>query len=459
MPEANPECVGNTETELLFQSTQGAYSASFASFAGAGIATDPDPRTFSASSAERKGPARPDEAAFHGLAGDFVRSIEPHTEADPTGLLIQFLALFGNAAGRNRYAKVEADHHYPNIYVCLVGDTSKGRKGTSLGRVKEVFRLADPEYSERNVTSGLSTGEGLIHALRDPFGEEGEEGFDPGVSDKRLMLSQSEFALVLKHFERQGNTLSATLRQGWDGEVLRTLTKSSATRATNPHVSLIGHITTPELRRYLSSTEVGNGFGNRILWAHVRRAQLLPEGGIVDTSVLESFASNLRTRIASASSPAEIGRSPEFRARWRVIYEELGRDRFGLVGALTSRAEAQVLRIALIHALLDESDRLELAHLEAAYALWRYCDASVTYVFGDATGDAIADRISELLEAHPQGLSRTELSNQLGRHTPKHQLDQALQLLTQLGRANSVTFKTQGRPSTIWFAGAVSRAE
>jgi len=32
-----------------------------------------------------------DDAAYHGLAGDFVRALECHTEADPVGLLIQFL--------------------------------------------------------------------------------------------------------------------------------------------------------------------------------------------------------------------------------------------------------------------------------------------------------------------------------------------------------------------------------
>jgi hypothetical protein len=36
-----------------------------------------------------------DKTAYHGLAGDFVRTVEPHTESDPAGLLIQFLVAFG----------------------------------------------------------------------------------------------------------------------------------------------------------------------------------------------------------------------------------------------------------------------------------------------------------------------------------------------------------------------------
>ena len=37
--------------------------------------------------------------AYIGLSGEVVRTIEPHTEADPAALLLQFLTFFGNAAG------------------------------------------------------------------------------------------------------------------------------------------------------------------------------------------------------------------------------------------------------------------------------------------------------------------------------------------------------------------------
>ena len=42
-------------------------------------------------------PIRPE--AFYGLAGDFVRLVEEHTEADPVGLLLTFLAAAGSAIG------------------------------------------------------------------------------------------------------------------------------------------------------------------------------------------------------------------------------------------------------------------------------------------------------------------------------------------------------------------------
>jgi hypothetical protein len=56
-------------------------------------------------------------AALYGLAGDIVRTIEPHTEADPVAILAQLLAAFGNVIGSAPYFPVEANRHRLNIFV------------------------------------------------------------------------------------------------------------------------------------------------------------------------------------------------------------------------------------------------------------------------------------------------------------------------------------------------------
>ena len=68
-----------------------------------------------------------DEAAYYGLAGDIVRTLEPHTEADSVGLLIQFLAAFGNLVGNSPYYQVESNRHHANLFTVLVGASAKGR--------------------------------------------------------------------------------------------------------------------------------------------------------------------------------------------------------------------------------------------------------------------------------------------------------------------------------------------
>src|SRR5262249_45824705 len=67
-----------------------------------------------------------EKEALHGLAGEVVRTIEPHSEADPNAILIQFLAAFGNAVGDAPHYMVEGDRHGAKIFVVTSGETSKG---------------------------------------------------------------------------------------------------------------------------------------------------------------------------------------------------------------------------------------------------------------------------------------------------------------------------------------------
>jgi hypothetical protein len=113
------------------------------------------------------------EAAFTGLAGKIIRAIEPHTEADPAALLLQLLCAVGNVVGHGPHFRVEADRHTLNISTVIVGPTSSGRKGTSWGRIRRLFEKVDSEWLQNRIVSGLSSGEGLINAVKD---EEDEGG-------------------------------------------------------------------------------------------------------------------------------------------------------------------------------------------------------------------------------------------------------------------------------------------
>lgn len=106
-----------------------------------------------------------------------------------------------------------------------------------------------------------------------------------------------QFADVLKRGEREGNTLSVYVRQGWESGSLRTLVKNNPAKATGAHVGTVGHVTPDELRRYLTATETANGFANRFIWLASRRSKLLPDGGRPDERALAV----LRGRLADAA--------------------------------------------------------------------------------------------------------------------------------------------------------------
>src|SRR5215207_10780214 len=109
------------------------------------------------------------EEALYGLPGEVVKAVVPHTEADSVALLVSLLASFGNALGQGAYFKVGPTLHHLKLFVALVGETSKARKGTSWDPIEELLCEADLAWAEERVVSGLSSGEGVIHAVRDPL--------------------------------------------------------------------------------------------------------------------------------------------------------------------------------------------------------------------------------------------------------------------------------------------------
>jgi hypothetical protein len=396
------------------------------------------------------------------LAGDIVRVIEPHTEAHPVALLLQLLTAFGNMIGRTAHFKVEGDLHYTNLFAVLVGRTSRARKGTSWSRVRRPLTAADLAWVDSHIQGGLSSGEGLIWEVRDaivkrePVKERGritghqEVEVDSGVADKRLLVYEAEFAVVLKSIERQGNILSAILRQAWETGALRTMVKNSPARASDAHISIIGHITVEELTRYLSTTEAASGFGNRFLWACVKRSKLLPEGGgpVADGQV----RSRLCEAVEFAKIAGELRRDEEAACLWRDIYGQLSTDRPGLSGAISARAEAQVVRLACIYALLDMSATVRVEHLRAALALWDYCERSVRYIFGDSLGDPMADEILQGLRASPLGLTRDDIRQLVGKNVASDRIGTALGVLVEYHLVRLAKEATAGRPVERWFA-------
>jgi hypothetical protein len=392
--------------------------------------------------------------AYHGLVGRVVRAIEPVSEADPVAILVTFLSAFGNAIGRNSYARVGPSRHYAKINAALVGETSKGRKGMSWGYVKAIMHVAERYWTEERYANGLSSGEGLIYQVRDRVMGTDKEGnevvTDVGAEDKRLFVVEEEFATVLKMATREGNILSAVLRACWDDARLATLTKNSPLKATESHVSIIGHVTKTELVRLLAEADAHNGFANRFLWVCVRRSKALPFGGDWDGLDVASLVSELGEVLRFAKSGG-VRWGNTAKPLWEDRYEALSEGAPGLFGAVTSRAEAQTLRLATVYALMDGTWFIEEEHLKAALALWDYCEASARYVFGNATGDPVADRIEAELEAEPDGLTKTDLSHLFKRNKSSEEIERSLSLLERHGRIIKRTESTGGRPAERWF--------
>jgi hypothetical protein len=318
--------------------------------------------------------------ALYGAVGGVVKKLEPHTEAHPAALLIQHLVTLGNIIGRGAYCQTEADRQYTNLFGGIVGDSSVGKKGTSWGRVISFIREVDSDWSKGNIVSGLGSGEAVIDMLKDPT-----DPIAAAFSDKRILLMEGEFAQVLQVMNRSGSTVSAIIRQAWDTGTLSNLTKGNHMKATDAHMSILAHITKPELRRLMSGVDASNGFSNRFLWGFSSRTKLLPDGGNIHPEEFYDEISIIKKNIGVIHDAGsfQVHRNEEATRYWHEIYPDLTSARVGRWGSSTSRGAPQVVRISLIFCLLDGKKTIELPHLKAAKAVWDYCCSSARWAFED----------------------------------------------------------------------------
>lgn len=403
----------------------------------------------------------PSEAIFHGLAGSFAKFATKGSEADPIAVLATHLSRFGAEVGSNPHF-LAGDNQRCCINAVLVGQSSKARKGTSTVPIRKLFERTESDLIPPQFSAGpLSSGEGLVYALRDERKDwivDKKSGSgqwivaDPGIEDKRLFVLDQEFAGALSCTKREGNTLSTIIRALFDGGKVEPLTKTNKISATNPHVCIVTHITLHELHKKLDSVEAFNGFANRFLWVCVRRPQLVPFPQALDEVELGNFRAEIFAAIRFAQQQGELQFSEQAKGLWGKIYPKLAADRPGLLGAVLNRAETYTLRLALTYALLDQSSQIDVPHLQAALAFWDYCEQSAKFIFGDTSADPTERKILTALDSC-KGMDGRELHGVFSNNLRKKDMDRAISNLVVEGKITIESVKpTQGggRPKKIF---------
>lgn len=330
------------------------------------------------------------DKAFHGIAGRIIAKIQPETESHPVGNLIEFLAGIGNLIGRGPHFKVESSFLFTNLAAVKVGKSSKARKGTGKDRVFEILKRVDPVWSARCLQGGLGSGEVIVTLIKDDrmVKRFNKLVLEKGVDEKRAYFSEGEFKGILANTVKRESQMSRIIREACDSKPLFNSTKKDGGKLAcmEPHVSIMCDCTAEELNLELSNVDRQNGFANRFLWCFVERQHLLPDGG--EDIDWAAEVAELREIVEFARKQGRIFRDRAARDFWHRIYADLSKEQAGIVGMLTGRAEALVMRLALIYALLDRSEVIRVEHLEAALALWQYCRDSVSVIFeGTAVGD------------------------------------------------------------------------
>ncbi len=377
------------------------------------------------------------DACFDGALGEVVRIISEHTESSAIGVLCTLLTICGNAMGRKVKLDVGNMNHASNLFLILVGSTSKGRKGTSYNVAREVSQqFIDSSWFSR-VETGLASGEGLIQAVRDKktiLNEKGQDvTIDEGTKDKRLLIYEPEVSKVLRVAKREGNTVSQILRQAWDGGRIQSLSKASPQVATGHHISMIGHITNHELLTEIELNDIFNGFANRCLWVYVERERLLPLGG----SIIDFLCDykKLEGIFYEPSERTSLKLSEKAKPVWTQIYQSHNTSfdtQDEKLNALEARGTDHILRLALIYAYADRATEISPQHLHSAQSIWNYCRLSIAYVFGTKAQYAsrVEEKILELFNNRTE-LTRTQIRDGLNRNSSSKEINEIRQRLLE----------------------------
>jgi hypothetical protein len=388
----------------------------------------------------------PNRDCLYGLVGEVALAGSDGTETNAYAIAANFMAYLSCAIGRGVYLPVGNTWHHARLFCLHIGRSGRGRKGDAVQlvmRIDQALRELDDSFAPQIHRGGLSTREGLVALMHDEY-RQGKQEF-PAIEDKRLWVVESEFANVLHQGRREGNTLSAALRDCWDGVSLKPATKSNRMFASHPHVCLSGAISPGELTGLMSTRELTNGFANRFLMIWAERSQILPFPKATPQATVDLMARKVLEILEFVGSNQHDQRDGlrmdlSAQAQWRYaqlyrseLSEDLGSE---LISSMLERRAPMLLRLAMLFALTDLKTRIDAQHIEAAMAWTQYATASVRYVFVSANEEVklsqtveLSNRVLKFLQERGTA-TRSEITVEcFQRRVPKAKIDACLENL------------------------------
>lgn len=389
---------------------------------------------------------QPDPVCLYGLVGEVARAGSDDTEANPYAIAANFMAYLSCAIGRGPYLPIGNTWHHARLFVLHIGRSGRGRKGDAVSlvnRVDTALRQLRESAAPPIHRGGLSSREGLVSLFHDGY-KSGKMEI-PAIQDKRLWVVESEFSNVLHQGRREGNTLSAALRDCWDGVCLKPATKSNRLFASHPHLCLSGAISPSELLALMRARELTNGFANRFLMIWAERDKIVPFPKATPQESVDALAARIlivldfvKAERVSERDHLQIGLTAQARDIYSQLYRgELIDDSGGeRVTALLERRAPMLLRLAMLFALCDLQTHIDVQHIQAAMGWIRHGVESAKFVFVKATDaadsvrtDAAAKKIVDFLRVKGTATRWQITTDCFQGHVAKTVIDTAIEQL------------------------------
>lgn len=408
-------------------------------------------------------------AALYGPIGEWVKFISDRSESHPASLLMQTLAAFGNRIGAERREDAAPgflqgeSYHRTALYIMVIGESGRGAKGDSWNYTRSLLKRVDPTFTPHE---GVQTGEGFIDALADDQaldehsiiqGEKVQHTRKGGQKDRRYFNFEPEYGRVLHVAARPGSTIKDIVRAVWDYGSTEKVTAGSKHVVTDVTLSMVCHVTPPELERDFDQVDLMSGYGNRFLYCWSERMRTLKVEKPLTENDWNNFVPDLidALEFARNEAPEDYQFTDKAWELWGDAVSEWKRAAHpsGMVQALKSRFRPQVKRLAVIFAVSDQCDAIDVPHLKAALAVWDYSVQTVEFCLSDNIGDKDASTLYRAILENSSGLTRKEIVQQVFKgNRSTGQIDRVLNVLVERNLVIEKRIKGKTKPTTYWLA-------
>ena len=359
---------------------------------------------------------------YRGGFESYRKALLNSTEACDQYHLACFAVVAGLVVGRRAYLP-HGGWLFPNLYVVLVGPTGISRKSTAIRFARQMLEGFEVEP----ITT--ASWEGLIDHLDE--------------NRIALMLPGEFKSLILKARQKSTANLIPGLTELYDcPPTLRHRTRGSNAEVERPFLSILTASTRAWLQESSDESDAAGGFLNR--WIYVDGVPKPPMPLPVEPE--ETHWNEARQALEEMDRwlkgfPLEAGLrlelTTEAQDRWVEFYTELRDDqpRSELLAQLGQRLQESALKMAMLYALLEQSEVIKRDHLDAgiSFARWqRKAQARAFEGFGNSKQKKLEDRIVQHLERFHENSrkpKRWELQQAIGGKTSAGEFDYALQAL------------------------------
>ncbi|WP_449060914.1 hypothetical protein [Planomonospora algeriensis] len=352
---------------------------------------------------------------YSGLLGKVVRTIEPHSEADPVGILGSLLSAFSSAITNLPQVHYGTQSQTLSTWIVLIGNTGMGRKGTATRAALGIVRSALPDWANSTILEGCpQSGPAYVSTLADMNGN--------------ALMVEEEFADLLKVSARY-KSFGKAIRRSWEGASISNRTKEAVIHVDAPHVAIIGNVTPAEFGSSIGKADKAGGSLNRFLCLYVSRSKKIKLSEQISSAqwaeLVRPLVREFRSAVTFARNVEEVTVSKAALTLWDDKLSEmidsmtLGRESMEQFAA---RAADYVWRLSALYALADRREEISTTDLEAAVGLVSYMCDSVTYLSpevanaGGSTEESLALRVENFIKAAgEEGVTSTVLLRKYGR--------------------------------------------